>query len=121
MSLEARVKRRARRLAWRLLGQPASPDRPPARLLSPADIGQMRRDQLEEACRALASPLYLGDRTALCRILGRYKIYVDARDITILFILMGLGMAAGLGALAVAGLGTLFLCAMSAFRTTTSL
>lgn len=36
----------------------------------------------------------------------------DARDITILFILMGLGMAAGLGALAVAGLGTLFLCVM---------
>ena len=36
----------------------------------------------------------------------------DARDITILFILMGLGMAAGLGALAVAELGTLFLCAM---------
>jgi len=36
----------------------------------------------------------------------------DPRDITILFILMGLGMAAGLGALAVAGLGTLFLCAM---------
>ena len=36
----------------------------------------------------------------------------DARDITILFLLMGLGMAAGLGALAVAGLGTLFLCAL---------
>jgi anti-anti-sigma factor len=36
----------------------------------------------------------------------------DARDITILFILMGLGMAAGLGALAVAGLGTVFLCLM---------
>jgi anti-anti-sigma factor len=36
----------------------------------------------------------------------------DARDITILFILMALGMAAGLGAFAVAGLGTLFLCAM---------
>lgn len=36
----------------------------------------------------------------------------DARDITILFILMGLGMAAGLGALAVAGLGTLFLCTL---------
>jgi anti-anti-sigma factor len=36
----------------------------------------------------------------------------DARDITILFILMGLGMAAGLGALAVAGLGTVFLCVM---------
>jgi anti-anti-sigma factor len=36
----------------------------------------------------------------------------DARDITILFILMGLGMAAGLGALSVAGLGTVFLCVM---------
>ena len=36
----------------------------------------------------------------------------DARDITILFILMGLGMAAGVGAFAVAGLGTLFLCGM---------
>lgn len=36
----------------------------------------------------------------------------DARDITILFLLMGLGMAAGLGALPVAGLGTLFLCTM---------
>ena len=36
----------------------------------------------------------------------------DARDITILFLLMGLGMAAGLGSLAVAGLGTVFLCVM---------
>lgn len=36
----------------------------------------------------------------------------DARDITVLFILMGLGMAAGVGAFAVAGLGTLFLCVM---------
>ena len=36
----------------------------------------------------------------------------DARDITVLFILMGLGMAAGLGGFALAGLGTLFLCFM---------
>lgn len=36
----------------------------------------------------------------------------DARDITVLFILMGLGMAAGLGGFAVAGLGTVFLCTM---------
>jgi anti-anti-sigma factor len=34
----------------------------------------------------------------------------DPKDITILFLLMGLGMAAGLGAFAVAGLGMLFLC-----------
>jgi anti-anti-sigma factor len=36
----------------------------------------------------------------------------DARDITVLFLLMGLGMAAGLGGFAVAGLGTVFLCVM---------
>jgi anti-anti-sigma factor len=34
----------------------------------------------------------------------------DPKDITILFLLMGLGMAAGLGAFAIAGLGTGFLC-----------
>jgi anti-anti-sigma factor len=34
----------------------------------------------------------------------------DPKDVTILFILMGLGMASGLGAFAVAGLGTAFLC-----------
>jgi anti-anti-sigma factor len=34
----------------------------------------------------------------------------DPKDVTILFILMGLGMAAGLGSFAVAGLGTAFLC-----------
>jgi anti-anti-sigma factor len=39
----------------------------------------------------------------------------DARDITVLFILMSLGMAAGLGAFAVAGLGTLFLCGLVPF------
>jgi hypothetical protein len=34
----------------------------------------------------------------------------DPKDVTILFILMGLGMAAGVGGLAVAGLGAAFLC-----------
>ena len=34
----------------------------------------------------------------------------DPKDVTILFILMGLGMAAGLGVFAVAGLGAGFLC-----------
>jgi hypothetical protein len=33
----------------------------------------------------------------------------DPRDVTVLFLLMGLGMACGLGALPVAGLGTAFL------------
>ncbi len=35
----------------------------------------------------------------------------DPKDVTILFLLMGLGMSAGLGSFAVAGLGTAFLCA----------
>jgi uncharacterized membrane protein YhiD involved in acid resistance len=34
----------------------------------------------------------------------------DPKDVTILFLLMGLGMSSGLGAFAVAGLGTAFLC-----------
>ena len=34
----------------------------------------------------------------------------DPKDITVLFILMGLGMAAGLGAFALAGVGAAFLC-----------
>jgi anti-anti-sigma factor len=34
----------------------------------------------------------------------------DPKDITIIFLLLGLGMASGLGAFAVAGLGTGFLC-----------
>jgi uncharacterized membrane protein YhiD involved in acid resistance len=36
----------------------------------------------------------------------------DPEDITVLFLLMGLGMSAGLGAFAVAGLGTAFLCVL---------
>jgi FkbM family methyltransferase len=31
-------------------------------------------------CRARAQPVYLGNDEALCRILGRHKLYVDARD-----------------------------------------
>jgi anti-anti-sigma factor len=36
----------------------------------------------------------------------------DPKDVTILFLLMALGMACGLGAFAVAGLGTAFLCVL---------
>src|SRR4051794_37195174 len=35
---------------------------------------------LEVLCRARAQPVYLGENEALCRILGRYKLYVDTRD-----------------------------------------
>jgi anti-anti-sigma factor len=36
----------------------------------------------------------------------------DPKDVTILFLLMGLGMSAGVGAFAVSGLGTAFLCVL---------
>lgn len=35
---------------------------------------------LEALCRARAQPAYLGGGEALCRILGRYKLFVDTRD-----------------------------------------
>jgi FkbM family methyltransferase len=35
---------------------------------------------LEALCRARAQPVYLGNDEALCRILGRHKLYVDPRD-----------------------------------------
>ncbi|HEY0106462.1 MAG TPA: FkbM family methyltransferase [Rhizomicrobium sp.] len=40
----------------------------------------MNRFKLEELCRTQVQPVYLGARTALCRILGRYKFYVDTAD-----------------------------------------
>ena len=42
----------------------------------------------------------------------------DPRDITVLFLLMALGMAAGLGLLTIAGIGTVFVCTcLLLFRT----
>jgi len=41
------------------------------------------RDQAEAEVRALCQTAYLGDHEALCRVLGRYKMYVDTRDIGI--------------------------------------
>lgn len=35
---------------------------------------------LEALCRARAQPVCLGDNEGLCRILGRYKLYVDTSD-----------------------------------------
>lgn len=48
---------------WRLLGHP--------------------RDEGEAEIRALCRTSYLGDYTSLCRVLGRYKMFVDTRDIGI--------------------------------------
>lgn len=35
---------------------------------------------LEALCRARTQSAYVGENEALCRILGRYKLYVDTRD-----------------------------------------
>jgi FkbM family methyltransferase len=47
------------------------------------DIGEFAyrsKRSLEALCRARAQPVRLGDNEALCRILGRYKLFVDSRD-----------------------------------------
>jgi FkbM family methyltransferase len=41
------------------------------------------RDHVEAEIRALCTSAYLGNHEALCRILGRYKMYVDTRDVGI--------------------------------------
>jgi FkbM family methyltransferase len=40
----------------------------------------MDRFVLEALCRAQAQPLYLGDHRAICRVLSRYKLFLDTRD-----------------------------------------
>lgn len=39
--------------------------------------------EAEAEIRALCQTAYLGDHEALCRVLGRYKMYVDTRDVGI--------------------------------------
>ncbi|MES2491938.1 MAG: FkbM family methyltransferase [Pseudomonadota bacterium] len=41
------------------------------------------RSEVEAEIRGLTQTAYLGQHEALCRILGRYKMYVDTRDIGI--------------------------------------
>jgi FkbM family methyltransferase len=72
--------RRARRAAKSVLrnveqGAPAAPLR-----IDTDAIATLPRDVLEDACRAAASPVYLGGRVALCRALGRYKLYLSTLD-----------------------------------------
>lgn len=41
------------------------------------------RSDNEAVLRSLCRSVYLGNDTALCRVLGRYKMYVDTRDVSI--------------------------------------
>lgn len=53
------------------------------RLFDPHDLGLARRDANEQIIRGACSVAYLGQNTALCRVLGRYKAYVDTTDIAL--------------------------------------
>jgi FkbM family methyltransferase len=62
---------------WRLLVG----DLPMENLLNLRDFATMNRTKLEDAIRSRTQIAYLGENTALCRILGRYKFFVDTKDI----------------------------------------
>ena len=47
------------------------------------DILSLTAFEFEGICRSNASYAYLGNNKAVCRVLGKYKIYVDTRDIGI--------------------------------------
>ena len=51
------------------------------RLFEPKDLLTRPRDINEAVIRRLCAPVYLGGDTALCRVLGRYKMFVDTNDI----------------------------------------
>jgi hypothetical protein len=85
-------------------------------------LGDRRHDAMRQAQVLLCVSgammmLIIGD--SLARAFGivgaagiiRFRTPVeDPREVTVLFLLMGLGMACGIGALPLAGLGMLFLC-----------
>ncbi|HYE27050.1 MAG TPA: FkbM family methyltransferase [Allosphingosinicella sp.] len=79
-----RIARRVRRAARRLLRvpPPAAPAGAPS-VLAPHQIAELARVDLEAISRALSSPVYLGGDVALCRVLARYKMFVDSRDISL--------------------------------------
>ena len=53
----------------------------PGRLFDLRNLqGRSRRDN-QRRVRQLCANAYLGDRTSLCRVLGRYKMFVDTRDV----------------------------------------
>src|SRR5918994_1424097 len=88
---------------------PSAPDRPLGR--------SMRHAQILLCISGAMMMIIIGN--SLARAFGiagaasiiRFRTPVeDPKDVTIIFLLMSLGMASGLGAFAIAGLGTAFLC-----------
>lgn len=50
-------------------------------LFHPTFLSRERRFENEGLIRGLCSNAYLGKDTAVCRVLGRYKMYVDTNDV----------------------------------------
>jgi FkbM family methyltransferase len=50
-------------------------------LVSQVELKGFDRARLERRSRGLARAAYLGDSASLCRVLGRYKMYVDTTDV----------------------------------------
>jgi FkbM family methyltransferase len=73
-----RIRARLRRLTE---GPPISVSSSRPRVLGLDEIAELPRHVLEDACRVVASPVYVGNGVGLCRILTRYKFYVSTRDV----------------------------------------
>lgn len=54
---------------------------PGLRLFEPHLLSRGQREVNEQLIRGACKVAYLGENTALCRVLGRYKAYVDTTDI----------------------------------------
>ena len=54
---------------------------PVAPLLDPRKLKRERRYKNQALIRSYCASAYLGDHTALCRVLGRYKMFVDTTDV----------------------------------------
>ena len=54
-----------------------------SQIFDPRTMRREGRTRSEALIRSLCTTAYLGNRTALCRVLGRYKMYVDTADVTI--------------------------------------
>lgn len=50
-------------------------------LFSLSKLGRRRRNRNQALIRHACSNAYLGDHTTLARVLGRYKMYLDTRDV----------------------------------------
>lgn len=75
----ARVEAALAALTGGLARQGGAPDRLP--LLGAADLRALGRVEAEAAMRARCMSMPVDATTALCRILGRFKMYVDRRDV----------------------------------------